>query len=478
MRTTFAGTGRAVTIAAITTLFGFAALGVSEFRAFHEFGIIAALGIGCIVIAYSTCLPALIGVLVARGWEPHAVKSRLTSQYGLLMASRPALPMALFLLVAVPSVALSGDLGFNFDFRQLSPCHLPSFRMDKKIDKLLGHSQTPIAVLTETPEDSAAALAELRTRQRQRGKKSTIHLVASGSEIVPDEQEQKYFVIAELARQLRRIRPTDLSESDRSRYDRLKKLAQAKPFGPKDLPESVRQRFFGSGGDSGSMALVFTAVDLSDGKNASRFAREVRGLKLPSGKAASAAGSQMILADIVDLVRRETPRVLTGTLVLVFLCLVLMLGRLDLALLSLLPAVLGLAMTFGLSYLCGFELNSLNIVVVPVLFGLGVDGGVHLVTRMADTKNLETAVADTCGAVTGALITTGIGFGTLLLADHRGLNSLAQIAVLGLAANLLCSVLLLPSVLLWLQRSGLRFVERGPVPSQPTLHHTTKSKKR
>ena len=89
---------------------------------------------------------------------------------------------------------------------------------------------------------------------------------------------------------------------------------------------------------------------------------------------------------------------------------------------------------------------------MPVLFGMAVDGAVHMVMRHAEDGDLVATVSETGRAVAGAILTTTLGFAAFTLAHHPGLGSLGRVAVLGLAVNLVVCLVLLPS--------GIALVER------------------
>ena len=100
----------------------------------------------------------------------------------------------------------------------------------------------------------------------------------------------------------------------------------------------------------------------------------------------------------------------------------------------------------GLSLL-GMELNYLNMVMLPILLGIGVDDGMHIVTRVAEGEALETVWRHTGWNIFGAILTDMFGFGSLALAAHPGLASFGRVALVGLAMNLLICVVLLPAFL-------------------------------
>ena len=86
----------------------------------------------------------------------------------------------------------------------------------------------------------------------------------------------------------------------------------------------------------------------------------------------------------------------------------------------------------------------------------GAYGGVHLVSRVTENKgNFAGVYGETGRAIVGGLITSGVGFSAMLLADHPGLNSMGRLAILGFAINLIVMLIFFPAVLLWLQHHGL-----------------------
>ncbi len=456
VRRAFGSTGRAVAVAAVTTTVAFAGLAISEFRAFREFGLLAAGGMMLVLLAYTAVLPALLGLRarwLRREMVPRPVSASAFSKG--LRRWAPVLAWGSFVLTFL--LVLEGrSLRFDYDFSALEDGQMPSFRLDHEVNRVLGYSQTPVVVLTDDEDSERAVAAALRQRKQQLGERSTVDFVATTADLVPEDQATKAELLARLERSLRQIRPSWLEEDQRKQLAQARTMVQARPFARRDLPVEVRRQFAGAATETGQgFVLVFPSISLSDGVKVRQFAQELRGLRLQDGRELTASGEAMILADILHMVGREAPPVLLATLGLVFLSLLLMMGSLRDTLLCLLPAVGGLAATLGVMAMGDMRLNYLNIVMVPVLFGLGVDGGAHMVTRQRAGAGAG-GYDETARAVSGAILTTALGFGSLLLADHPGLNSLARLALLGLACNLLASLVALPALL------ALPASDRGP----------------
>lgn len=470
----FAHTGGSALVSALVAALTFLAVAVSEFRAFREFGVIAAVGMPVLFGAYLLVLPAGIGLLdrlaartgVGAGAEGGGRWARFLGFRGFRGAPdipperswlarwlpRWYRPVALASAAAVAFLAVGlKDARFDYDFAALEDGSLPSFVLDRETNRILGYSQTPVVLLTDNAADERAAVEALASRKAALGEASTVDFVAALDDLVPDRQEEKLEILGKIGRLLDRVKPDSLDPETAGRLEDVRRMVRAEPFGRADLPESIRRQFVGIEEGESGFVLVFPRVSLSDGEKVRALAEEVRRVELPSGKTLSASGEAMILADILELVTREAPLVLSAAILSVLLAMWVTLGSLASAVLCLAPTVLSVLGLVGLMPLLGIPFNYLNILVVPVLVGTTVDAGVHLLSRFREGGGDFAAVyVETGRAIVGGLLTSAVGFGALLLADHPGLNSIGRLANLGFAVNLLFMLVAFPAVWLWL----------------------------
>jgi predicted RND superfamily exporter protein len=456
IRRTFGNTGRGVAITALTTMVAFGGLALSQFRAFREFGIIAAIGMFLFCVSYQLILPALIALAIRWGWTPRHVRHDDVPPYvHWLMRNARLVFVGSIIVLGVFCVSLP-HLRFNYDLRSLLASNLRSYELDHEIDGLVGYSQTPVVMLTKTHEDEVAVSKELRERLEKAGDASSIRFVASSDDLVPMQQDEKRAILAEMQGIVKRINPDKLSKKDRANYDRAVRMINSAPFVRADLPIEVRRQFQGLNDKSESgFVLVFAAHDLSDGSFTRRFAREIRGTRLSDGSETLAAGEALLLADVIEMVASESAPVMLIAIGCVFIALWLFIGSFKSAIACIVPAGASLLATLGCMPLAGLSLNYINIVMIPLFFGIGIDGGAHLTTRIDAGEPFAPVFSETGRAVTGSLLTNAIGFLALVIADHTGLNSLGKMALLGLAMNLLaCNVALPAYVALRLSRQG------------------------
>ncbi len=86
-------------------------------------------------------------------------------------------------------------------------------------------------------------------------------------------------------------------------------------------------------------------------------------------------------------------------------------------------------------------------IALPLLMGIGIDYGVHIVHNYLEQDRNYRMSSATALAVTVDALTTIIGFGSLLLASHCGLQSLGRVLTLGIAICTLVSLIVLPALL-------------------------------
>src|SRR5262249_22867951 len=118
-------------------------------------------------------------------------------------------------------------------------------------------------------------------------------------------------------------------------------------------------------------------------------------------------------------------------------------------LIALSPLAMGIALALGIMGLFGLPLNPANMIALPLVLGVGVDNGVHvlhdfLAPKMEGRYQLSRAIGR--GVLVKAL-TTMIGFGTLMISSRRGLSGLGFCLTLGVACCMATALVFLPAVL-------------------------------
>jgi hypothetical protein len=285
--------------------------------------------------------------------------------------------------------------------------------------------------------------------------------------LLPEEQQDKFAVLASLHRRLGKIDPEALAPELRVKFQDFVAMTEARPFTWSDLPQSLRNNFESAAGAPLRFVMVYPKVRLSDGLAVQAFAHELGSLPPIAGQRPRLAGDSMILSEIIDLVMRESGPVLLAAIGMVLLALWATEGSLGSALICLAPTLVSILGLAGLMVLGDIRFNFLNVVAIPVLVGTTVDAGVHLTGRLRASRPEEfgESLAHTGRAICGGLITSAIGFAALGFASHPGLRSLGGLTILGFSFNLLVTLILFPAVLLWLQERRLAARTATPYPA-------------
>ena len=123
------------------------------------------------------------------------------------------------------------------------------------------------------------------------------------------------------------------------------------------------------------------------------------------------------------------------------------------ALLAALPLGVGVLQMFGLLGVLDIPLNPANLIALPLILGIGVDYGVHIVHEFREQKGPYRMSPGTAVAVLVDALTTLVGFGSLMIASHQGLQSLGRVLTLGVTCCLFTSLIMLPALLTWITRN-------------------------
>jgi hopanoid biosynthesis associated RND transporter like protein HpnN len=244
---------------------------------------------------------------------------------------------------------------------------------------------------------------------------------------------------------------------------RLRDVSSAEPITLADLPPALRERYIGVSGKW--LLQVFGKESLWDFEPLRHFAKQIRtvdpdatGKPFATVEGLRAMKEGFQWAGVYALV----------AIVGVLLCDFRNLGR---TLIAVSPLAMGLTLALGILGLFRVPLNPANMIALPLVLGVGVDNGVHVLhdylARKAEGRRvLSRAIGR--GVLVKAL-TTMIGFGTLMIASERGLVGLGFCLTLGVACCMATALVFLPALLQLVGRRRTPIASAGP-DSEPLRH--------
>ena len=137
------------------------------------------------------------------------------------------------------------------------------------------------------------------------------------------------------------------------------------------------------------------------------------------------------------------------------------------SILAMLPPVLGTVLMMGILGLIHVDLNPANLIVLPLIIGIGVDSGVHVLHDYRAQKGTYSPSPSTINAVVLTSLTTMVGFGSMMIAAHRGLWSLGVVLTIGVGSCLFVALVLVPALLTLCNRLGESFKRKKPKGEPP-----------
>ena len=137
-----------------------------------------------------------------------------------------------------------------------------------------------------------------------------------------------------------------------------------------------------------------------------------------------------------------------------------------------LPLLMSLSWTFGLTWAVIGNLNQITVCLFAILFGLGIDFGIHIFARYREARRrglsaepaLVETVCQTGSALTTTAITTAVAFFSLLFSDFKGFSEFGFIVGMGIMFSLVAMLVVCPAIIVLVERLRLIKLKQKSVP--------------
>ncbi len=518
-------TGPGMLLGAITAAGTFYVLMLTDFRGVQELGFIAGTAILLSWIAMMTVFPATLVLLDRRHARrparmiPRALAlERIRMPLVERLAGHTKTVLALTVVLTVVSIWGLRQVRFDYNLLNLQARGTESVVWEKRIIATAGRSGF-VALA------SADSLDELRRKQEAFSRLPSVSEVDSALLVIPKDQDEKRKIIGDFASVVAPIRvgrpmPVDLDrlttawqtlerrldiaaneapDGDVKRdlkrlaldVDRLiEKLTQmgrdtSEPalthfqllvyrdfvrnfqrlqanlnpgkIGLDQLPPEIRTKFVSNRGRF--LMQIQPAVNIWDREGASQFVKDLRSVD------PDVTGTPIITYEAIRLMERAYVQGTVYAIILVVVVTALLLRGVTETVLALLPLGLGMIWTMGLMYFLDLKFTLGNVFGLPLVLGAAAEYGLNIMLRFMEGRDHggPLIARSTIMAVLVNGLTNIVGFGSLMLADHRGIFGLGLLLTLGTAVSLIASLMVLP-VLLRMMRTTI-----SPPPAPPVL---------
>lgn len=450
-----ASSGRSLIGSALSNAAAFGVVALAGFRGFREFGLIAAVGMLLTLVITLLGFPALNLIL-----ERHRPLRLRPPRTGAGLELRVPRGLRRLILFSVPAFAIysalqlaSGQVRFRSNWRELKGVSPESDFYDAAV-RSIGGALYNSWVLADSPAQVSAVVkvvAAHREAYRERGQASGIKGTRSLDDLIPADQEAKLPLLRALERQLRRLKPEQLSAVEQKSLGAALALTEARPFGLVDLPDSLRAASVAPDGRTSLVTLV-SDWEFNDSDELAAWAEEMSALSAElhrAGLETPIISEDWIAGSVFQTMKQDGWFIIGGSLLVVFLVVWADFRSLRQASLVLVALVIGQVSIAGAMRLFGIELNFINSAVLPIVVGVSVDNAIHIRRRHLQDGpgSIPRILRRTVSATTLSSATNLMGFGAMIVAHHAGLRSIATLALIGIGLTFLSTSVFFPLAL-------------------------------
>jgi len=504
-------TGQGIFTGAFTTAGAFLAMGFTNFKGIQEMGIICGGGLLICLVPMMTLLPVLLlrgrqNVMDHLCGKEPVTRARIEN----IWLSRPVLTVVITVGLSGLAASQCKKVYFDYNLLHMQSAGLPAVEFEQKLIDSAGKSVLFGAIIATNLEEALALegrltnLSSVATNEGvvsmakyltgdQTNKLRLIGEIKQELSVVrfadPDPQPAKIAELSRtfyslygylgaalqevgtnepaLARQMTELRESighlrkEMLEGDasaqeahalklaeyqqalfydvRETFQVLRNQDNSAPLRVQDLPKPLRDRFVGVTGKY--LLQVYPEKDVWQRANQKEFVDQLRTVDQ------NVTGTPVQLLEYTELLKKSYEEAALYSLGAIVLLVILHFRSLTSVLLSLLPVAIGSIWLGGLMGWFGIPFNPANIMTLPLVLGIGVTNGIHILNRFAEEQRANILAHSTGKAVFVSGLTTIAGFGSLILAQHQGIRSLGYLMAAGVTTCMVAGLTFLPALL-------------------------------
>jgi uncharacterized protein len=237
-----------------------------------------------------------------------------------------------------------------------------------------------------------------------------------------------------------------LFEDLRETFVTLQNQDDSAPLGIEDLPPALRDGFIGVNGKF--LLQVYPKKNVWERDNQQEFVDTLRQTLDPHDtNHPIITGTPVQFLEYESLLKDSYITAAWYSLIAIAIIVLIHFRSLAAVILALIPVGLGTLWLAGLMGWLNVPFNPANIMTLPLVIGIGVTNGIHILNRFAEERTPSILARSTGKAVLVSGLTAIAGFGSLILAKHRGIHSLGVIMSVGIATCMIAGLTFVPALL-------------------------------
>lgn len=502
------GISSAVALAAITSAVGFFSFFPTQYKGIADLGLIAGGGMICAFFAAVTVLPVCLGLMGSRAGRLVGEAFTRRTEFFFHGVSRYAISISvLAAVIGVGAVLVARHTTFDFSTLTLKDGASPALATLKRLQELDVTTDYAVYVLAddraqgreiakklkaldsvksvELPDDYVPEDQELKLSMIEEVAFSYLPILDSDNKAPPATAADRLQAVqsleqtlkdteakpggetgganggaagpveqaaSRLARVLFALQAVEDSDAKIAELDTrlvgnidepldfLRKALFVEQFDFSDLPETLQKRLISP--DGKVRVVGIPAQDITQFDAMKAFVADVTAV-VPN-----ATGRPVLEAGVGELVVSSFRTAIIIALCAITVILFIFVRSIVDTLLILTPLVLAAFLTVATGVLVDIPFNQANIIVLPLIMGLGVDNGIHILLRFREDGSIDQLLrSSTPRAVVLSTLTTIAAFGALALSAHPGIESMGLLLAIAMGFLLICTVAVLPALL-------------------------------
>jgi hopanoid biosynthesis associated RND transporter like protein HpnN len=504
-------TGQGIFTGALTTAGAFLAMAFTHFRGIQEMGLICGGGLLLCFVPMMTMLPALLLRGRQNVMDHQTTEDETRARIENIWLQRPLVVTSITVALCLLALVLARKVYFDYNLQKLQSVGLSSVVFEDKLFAAADKSLLYAAISADSLTNAIDLEEKLRTMPTVADVEPPVSLLEDflnssnaeklgligeiKQELAPlkfgtpdpspvdvhafsrtlyslygylgaaldavgnsDPELTKQFVA--LRQAIEELRKTMLEGNPRALTEHADKLAQFQqalftdmrttfqllqnqddraPLHVDDLPQAFRDQFVGVTGKY--LLQIFPKDDVWQRDNQEKFIADLRTLD------PNVTGTPVQLYEFEELLKNSYIQAAWYSLIAITLLVLFHFRSFGSVILALLPVGIGTLWLVGVMGWLGIPFNPANIMTLPLVIGIGVTNGIHVLNRFAEERTPGILARSTGKAVLVSGLTAIAGFGSLILAKDRGIHSLGCIMSIGIATCMIAGLTFLPALL-------------------------------
>ncbi|MBN1288874.1 MAG: MMPL family transporter, partial [Actinobacteria bacterium] len=425
-RKTISSTGHAIILGCLTTSAAFFALLMAELDAMKQLGVIGAIGFLATLVSVFILVPAIVTLRLKLGhFKAREGRFDILGSIGRFIPGYALLIIVVFALLSGWFGFSARNVGLNEDIYSLYPKGIPAYQQLEKVKEAFSdYTQDYLVTTTDSLQKLEKLVLEFRQNEE-------VISVESVLDVLPENQEAKLQILNEAAAMHPEF-ATAFADIGYMTYG--------------ELPLSYTEGFvIDKDGSPEFLIKIVPRGDIYNREYQQKLLGELREIE------EGVTGNAVRWTRLIDSMTTNIIYVMILAVGIIFLIVYIGTRKLNpaYALISMVPVAFGVLALLGTYYYFGFELLFNNVILLPLIVGIGIDNGIYIMHRYLEEGpgSIPRVIKLTGKAIFLTTATTCLAFASLLFSTHPGMRSMGAIPVLGLIYCFIGALVFMPAIM-------------------------------